>query len=118
MLLASEKLSTLHVSTHVLLREAIDRVTPERVIATVEAGHDHLVSLGVAAPFARRGADTRVVVALEHLEALLSPAVPAQGRVLRDAEVCVEGVSPSNVILRVCAAYFRIWLNPVPVSRP
>jgi 4-hydroxythreonine-4-phosphate dehydrogenase len=50
MLLASEHLSTLHVSTHVSLREAIDRVTPERIIATVEAGHAHLVSLGIAAP--------------------------------------------------------------------
>lgn len=50
MLLASEHLSTLHVSTHVSLREAIDRVTPERIIATVEAGDAHLRSLGMANP--------------------------------------------------------------------
>ncbi|CEP34516.1 MULTISPECIES: 4-hydroxythreonine-4-phosphate dehydrogenase PdxA [unclassified Halomonas] len=50
MLLASETLSTLHVSTHVSLRDAIDRVTPERIIATVEAGHAHLVALGMQAP--------------------------------------------------------------------
>lgn len=50
MLLASETLSTLHVSTHVSLREAIDRVTPERIIATVEAGHAHLLALGMKAP--------------------------------------------------------------------
>ncbi|MFO8044343.1 MAG: 4-hydroxythreonine-4-phosphate dehydrogenase PdxA [Halomonas sp.] len=50
MLLASETLSTLHVSTHVSLREAIERVTPERITATVQAGHDHLVKLGNAAP--------------------------------------------------------------------
>ncbi|MEA2119636.1 4-hydroxythreonine-4-phosphate dehydrogenase PdxA [Halovibrio sp. HP20-50] len=50
MLLASETLSTLHVSTHVSLREAIDRVMPERIIATVEAGHAHLVELGLEAP--------------------------------------------------------------------
>lgn len=50
MLLASETLSTLHVSTHVSLREAIDRVTPERIIATVEAGNEHLISLGIEAP--------------------------------------------------------------------
>lgn len=50
MLLASETLSTLHVSTHVSLREAIDRVTPERIIATVEAGQGHLVALGMKAP--------------------------------------------------------------------
>lgn len=50
MLLASETLSTLHVSTHVSLRDAIDRVTPERIIATVEAGHAHLVALGMESP--------------------------------------------------------------------
>lgn len=50
MLLASETLSTLHVSTHVSLRDAIDRVTLERIIATVEAGHAHLVALGMLAP--------------------------------------------------------------------
>ncbi|MCA8863180.1 MULTISPECIES: 4-hydroxythreonine-4-phosphate dehydrogenase PdxA [unclassified Halomonas] len=50
MLLASETLSTLHVSTHVSLRDAIDRVTPERIIATVEAGHAHLNALGMQAP--------------------------------------------------------------------
>ncbi|WP_163559122.1 4-hydroxythreonine-4-phosphate dehydrogenase PdxA [Halomonas sp. NO4] len=50
MLLASERLSTLHVSTHVSLREAIERVTPERITATVEAGHAHLEKLGKARP--------------------------------------------------------------------
>lgn len=50
MLLASETLSTLHVSTHVSLRDAIDRVTPERIIATVEAGLAHLLALGMKAP--------------------------------------------------------------------
>ncbi|WP_111411744.1 4-hydroxythreonine-4-phosphate dehydrogenase PdxA [Billgrantia lactosivorans] len=50
MLLASERLSTLHVSTHVSLREAIARVTPERIAATVKAGHAHLVELGMARP--------------------------------------------------------------------
>lgn len=50
MLLASTTLSTLHVSTHVSLREAINRVTPERIIATVEAGYAHLVALGMTAP--------------------------------------------------------------------
>ncbi|WP_104203700.1 4-hydroxythreonine-4-phosphate dehydrogenase PdxA [Billgrantia saliphila] len=50
MLLASERLSTLHVSTHVSLREAIERVTPERIAATVKAGHAHLVELGNVRP--------------------------------------------------------------------
>lgn len=50
MLLASERLSTLHVSTHVSLREAIERVTEARVTATVEAGHAHLTALGLEQP--------------------------------------------------------------------
>ncbi|SFH16152.1 4-hydroxythreonine-4-phosphate dehydrogenase PdxA [Modicisalibacter xianhensis] len=50
MLLASETLSTIHVSTHVSLKEAIQRVTVERIQATVEAGHEHLRQLGMATP--------------------------------------------------------------------
>ena len=46
MLLASETLSTIHVSTHVSLKEAIQRVTVERIQATVAAGHEHLRQLG------------------------------------------------------------------------
>lgn len=50
MLLASEALSTIHVSTHVSLKEAIQRVTLERIEATVKAGHEHLRQLGLATP--------------------------------------------------------------------
>ena len=50
MLLASETLSTLHVSTHVSLREAIARVSEERITATVEEGHAHLKRMEVASP--------------------------------------------------------------------
>lgn len=50
MLLASETLSTIHVSTHVSLKEAIQRVTVERIQATVDAGHEHLRQLGMATP--------------------------------------------------------------------
>lgn len=50
MLLASETLSTLHVSTHVSLRGAIERVTESRIIETVEAGHTHLAAMGIARP--------------------------------------------------------------------
>jgi 4-hydroxythreonine-4-phosphate dehydrogenase len=46
MLLASERLNTVHVSTHVSLRGAIERATVERVLATIEAGHDHFMRLG------------------------------------------------------------------------
>jgi 4-hydroxythreonine-4-phosphate dehydrogenase len=50
MLLASPRLSVIHVSTHVALAEAIRRATPERVRATIVAGHEHLLRLGIGAP--------------------------------------------------------------------
>jgi 4-hydroxythreonine-4-phosphate dehydrogenase len=50
MLLASERLKVIHVSTHVSLRDAIDRMTPEAVLAAIRAGHAHLRRLGYAAP--------------------------------------------------------------------
>ncbi len=50
MLLASERLSSIHVSTHVSLSGAIGRVRPERILATIRAGHDHFKRIGVAKP--------------------------------------------------------------------
>jgi len=50
MLLASERLNVIHVSTHVSLRTAIERATPERVLATIRAGHRHFQRIGVAEP--------------------------------------------------------------------
>jgi 4-phospho-D-threonate 3-dehydrogenase / 4-phospho-D-erythronate 3-dehydrogenase len=50
MLLASEKLSAVHVSTHVSLKGATDRVTTERVLATVRAGYAHYRSIGYDSP--------------------------------------------------------------------
>src|SRR5690606_39738680 len=50
MLLASERLSAIHVSTHVSLAGAIRRVTTERVLATIRAGQAHLRRLGITAP--------------------------------------------------------------------
>ncbi|SEK18426.1 4-hydroxythreonine-4-phosphate dehydrogenase PdxA [Pacificibacter marinus] len=50
MLLASEKLSVVHVSTHVSLRDAIERATIERVLETIRTGNTHLKRMGVAAP--------------------------------------------------------------------
>jgi 4-hydroxythreonine-4-phosphate dehydrogenase len=50
MLLASERLSTIHVSTHVSLRDAIERVRPERILETIRAGDAHLRRLGNPAP--------------------------------------------------------------------
>ena len=50
MLLASEKLSAIHVTTHVSLRGATQRGTTERVLATIRAGNDHFKGLGFANP--------------------------------------------------------------------
>lgn len=50
MLLASDKLKVIHVSTHVSLKDAIDRAEPQRILATIEAGHGHLKRIGIASP--------------------------------------------------------------------
>ena len=50
MLLASERLKVIHVSTHVSLKQAIERLTPERVLATIRAGNAHLKRIGIASP--------------------------------------------------------------------
>ncbi|AKR57223.1 4-hydroxythreonine-4-phosphate dehydrogenase [Devosia sp. H5989] len=50
MLLASPRLKAIHVSTHVSLRDAIGRATTERVLATIQAGHEHLKRVGYERP--------------------------------------------------------------------
>jgi 4-hydroxythreonine-4-phosphate dehydrogenase len=50
MLLASERLNVIHVSTHVSLRTAIGRATPERILETIRVGHRHLRRMGLERP--------------------------------------------------------------------
>ena len=50
MLLASERLNVVHVSTHVSLRDAIGRATTERVLETIRTGHKHMKRMGLEAP--------------------------------------------------------------------
>lgn len=50
MLLASPTLNVIHVSTHVALKEAITRATPERVAETIRIGNRHLKRMGIAKP--------------------------------------------------------------------
>jgi 4-hydroxythreonine-4-phosphate dehydrogenase len=50
MLLASERLKVIHVSTHVSLKTAIDRATPERILSTIRAGNEHLKRIGYENP--------------------------------------------------------------------
>jgi 4-hydroxythreonine-4-phosphate dehydrogenase len=50
MMLADGALRVVHVSTHVALREACDRVKKERVLKVIELAHNTCKSLGIAAP--------------------------------------------------------------------
>jgi 4-hydroxythreonine-4-phosphate dehydrogenase len=50
MLLASERLNVIHVSTHVSLNTAIRRATPERILETIRTGHRHLRRMGLEKP--------------------------------------------------------------------
>lgn len=50
MLLASDRLSVIHNSTHVSLGDAITRATTDRVLNTLRAGHAHFQRLGTPNP--------------------------------------------------------------------
>lgn len=50
MLLASERLNVVHVSTHVSLKDAIGRATTDRVLETIRTGHRHMQRMGIAQP--------------------------------------------------------------------
>ncbi len=50
MLLSSPTLNVLHVSTHVSLKDAIERATPQRVFETIRMGHNHLCRMGLTSP--------------------------------------------------------------------
>ncbi|MFQ5828824.1 MAG: 4-hydroxythreonine-4-phosphate dehydrogenase PdxA [Candidatus Methylomirabilia bacterium] len=50
MMLVTDRLRVSHVSTHVALREAPERVTVERVLHVVRLTHAALVRLGISAP--------------------------------------------------------------------
>lgn len=50
MLLASEELASVHVTTHLSMRDATERITRDRVLATIRAGHQHFQELGHSQP--------------------------------------------------------------------
>ena len=50
MLLGSERLKVIHVSTHVSLKTAIDRATPDRILETIRTGNEHLKRIGYENP--------------------------------------------------------------------
>jgi len=98
MLLASEKLSVLHVSTHVSLREAIGRATTERVLETIRIGNAHLKKMGNPEPrIAVAGINPHCgeggLFGNEDDEAI-APAVAAA----RDEGIAVEGPVPADTV--------------------
>jgi 4-hydroxythreonine-4-phosphate dehydrogenase len=50
MMLVTDELKVIHVSTHVSLQEAIERVEPERELAVIRLAHGSLRRLGVESP--------------------------------------------------------------------
>lgn len=50
MMLVADKLRVSHVSTHVPLRVAIDRVRPERIVQVLQLTHDAIRRLGIERP--------------------------------------------------------------------
>ena len=50
MMLVTDELKVIHVSTHVSLKEAIDRAQPERELAVIRLAHESLQKLGVDNP--------------------------------------------------------------------
>ena len=50
MMLVTDELKVIHVSTHVSLREAIERVRPERELAVIRLAHASMRKLGVENP--------------------------------------------------------------------
>lgn len=50
MMLVTDELKVIHVSTHVSLREAIERVQPERELAVIRLAHASMRKLGVESP--------------------------------------------------------------------
>src|SRR5215217_1018445 len=50
MMLVTDELKVIHVSTHVSLREAIERARPERELAVIRLAHESLKNLGVESP--------------------------------------------------------------------
>ena len=50
MMLVTDELKVIHVSAHVSLKEAIERVKPERELAVIRLAHDSMRKLGVEKP--------------------------------------------------------------------
>jgi len=98
MLLTSEKLSTVHVTTHVSMREATKRITHQRVLATIRAGDSHLKQMGLEEPrIAVAGLNPHCgeggIFGREDIEQIM-PAVEAA----REEGISAEGPIPGDTV--------------------
>lgn len=98
MLLTSEKLATVHVTTHLSMREATDRITCARVLATIRAGDGHLKQMGLRNPrIAVAGLNPHCgeggIFGCEEIEQI-TPAVTAA----RAEGISVEGPIPGDTV--------------------
>ncbi|HWA19560.1 MAG TPA: 4-hydroxythreonine-4-phosphate dehydrogenase PdxA [Devosia sp.] len=97
MLLASERLSVIHVSTHVSLRTAIDRATTARILATIREGHRHFRRFGIKPRIAVAGINPHCgeggLFGMED-EQQIAPAVVAA----REEGIDVVGPIPADTV--------------------
>lgn len=98
MLLTAEKLSTIHVTTHVSMREATERITTDRVYATIKAGNNHLLAMGIRTPrIAVAGLNPHCgeggIFGREDIEQI-RPAVEAA----HNDGICVDGPIPGDTV--------------------
>jgi 4-hydroxythreonine-4-phosphate dehydrogenase len=92
MMLVTDELKVIHVSTHVSLREAIERARPERELAVIRLAHESLRKLGFDEP--------RIAVAGLN---------PHAGRTASSAAEDAEQIAPA-----VADAVTRGWTRRAP----
>jgi 4-hydroxythreonine-4-phosphate dehydrogenase len=109
MMLADEDLRVVHVSTHVSLREACDRVKKDRVLKVIQLAHTTCRSLGIAEPrIAVAGLNPHAgengLFGREEIEEI-SPAIKAA----RAKRIKAEGpIPPDTVFSKACGGMYDI----------
>jgi 4-hydroxythreonine-4-phosphate dehydrogenase len=107
MMLVADRLRVSHVSTHVSLRRAVERVTPERITRVVDLTHAALARTGLVAPrIAVAGLNPHAgeggLFGVEEME-IIGPAVEA----MRAEDMDVSGpYPPDSVFLRASQGEF------------
>ena len=109
MMLVTDELKVIHVSTHVSLREAIERAQPERELAVIRLAHESLKKLGVRRPrVAVAGLNPHAgengLFGLEDIEKI-KPAVKAA---LEEGVDASGPWAPDTVMMRARQGYFDV----------